>query len=386
MAARISRLATQLDAAVAAATNPIERRCREAERAALWARQGKLSQAQAVVDALRSEAAFQPMPLPDAWLAWADGVLAYYGDLGREAGVQLQAAHQLALDLAAKRPAARELAGLTAAWLALHTFSRHDPPHMAALIRRAFELSEVHHHAVRARASLAAAFAYHLAGQADQAQPWNDLSRRHAVADGDEAHLSALMFNQASARANQARLVHLFAQDNEQALARDIAQALMVAESVDRFDDGIGTAALRSLVPMLQARMLTAQGRWEDALAVFDARLEQALREGMGYEAPSLHADAAWCAWNLRREERCQAALAASQASLQASVDPDDQAMALARLAQVRHAMGHTAEADVLRQQARAALQTHSAHQQALIAALDGALADVAPALFKTRC
>lgn len=384
--ARSSRLATQLDAAVAAATNPIERRCRQAERAALWARQGKLEQAQAAIDALRGEAALQPLPLPDLWLAWAGSVLAYYRDLNHEASTQMDAVFRDALMLANTQPIARQVAALAAAWLALMAFMRKEPMRVAGLLREAFELSEVQDHAVRARASLATAFAYHFAGRADLAQPWHELSRRHGLALGDDAHLSALMHNQAALRVNAARLTHLFESGhNEQALANDIAQALMVAESVDRYDDSIGTAALRSLVPTLQAQMYTAQGRWEDALAVFDAHLENALNEGMGNQAPCLHADAAWCAWNLGRSQRCEAALAAAFAGLAADCDADDRAMALARLAQLRQAQGDAAEAERLRDQALAAFVKHRDHQRLMVAALEGALSKMAPALFKAR-
>jgi hypothetical protein len=386
MTVRTSRLAAQLDAAVAAASNPIERRSREAERVILWARQGKFDAAQAAVDALRAEAAFHPMPLPDAWLMLADGVLAYYRNLGREAGAQMQAAYDTALALVDKQPAARAVAALAAAWLALPVFARNDAPRMARLLRDAFDLSDAQQHAARARASLAAAFVYQLAGRADRAQAWQDLSRRHAVASGDETHLSALMHNQAALRVNLARLAHLFGDErSERALAQDIEQALVLTESVNRFDDGIGNPALRSLVPTLQAQMFTAQSRWEEALAVFDAHLEGALREGMGYQAPCLHADAAWCAWNLQRSDRCQAAMAAARAGLEGDCDADDRAMALARLAQLHKAMGDEAQAARCRQGAQVALDEHRAHQQALLTALDAALAGVAPETLRPR-
>ena len=138
-------------------------------------------------------------------------------------------------------------------------------------------------------------------------------------------------------------------------------------------------ASLRSLVPTLQAQMFTAQGRWAEALAVFDAHLEGALREGMGNQAACLHADAAWCAWNLQNLERCQAGIAAARAGLQDDCDADDRAMALARLAQVQAAMGDAQEAARCRQGAQAALDEHRNHQQALLTALDAALAGLPP-------
>lgn len=386
MSTRTSRLATQLDGAIAAASNPAERRCRQAERAALWARQGHLSQAHALLDTLRGQAALQPLPLVDAWLAWAEGVVGYYEDLDGAMGAQLARAHAQAQALARTQSAARPLLALTASWLALHIFTRDDPLRLASLLREAFEGSDELHHAARARAGLAAAFAYHFGGRPEAAQPWHELSRRHGVALGDDAHLSALMHNQASLRTNLARLAHLFGDSSdEQALGRDIAQAVLLVESVDRFDEGIGTAALRSLAPILRAQMLTAQGHWAEALSVFDEHLDRALREGMRGQAPCLQADAAWCAWHLKRFERCEAAVTAAQAGLGADCFPDDRAMALARLAQLSQAQGHADDAQRFREQAQAALKEHRAHQQALCDALDAALGDIAPALLKQR-
>ena len=46
-----------------------------------------------------------------------------------------------------------------------------------------------------------------------------------------------------------------------------VGHALMGAESIGHYDAGVGTASLGSLVPMLRAQVLTAQGRWAEALA-----------------------------------------------------------------------------------------------------------------------
>ena len=57
-----SRLLARLDAAIAAAANPIEAQCLRAERAGLLARQGQLEAAQAVIDELKTQLAWQPTP------------------------------------------------------------------------------------------------------------------------------------------------------------------------------------------------------------------------------------------------------------------------------------------------------------------------------------
>ena len=45
------------------------------------------------------------------------------------------------------------------------------------------------------------------------------------------------------------------------------------------YDAGIGTASLGSLVPMLRAQVLTAQGRWAEALEIYRKSIIQALAD-----------------------------------------------------------------------------------------------------------
>jgi hypothetical protein len=380
-ASRKSRYAVQLDAAVAAAGNPLERRCRQAERAALWARQGDMAAASQAIEALQGQAALQPLPLADGWLLWSEAVVSYYSNMARDAAALMESAHERAEALLRTQPAAQPLAAVTAAWLGSYVFTRDDPPRMAGLLRRAIELSDDQHHLARERAALGAAYAYLIAGRADLAQPWHSLSRRHGVTLGDEAHVSALMHNHAAMSVNAARMAHLFSDEAalQQSLANDMAQCLMMVESVDRFDDGIGSASLRSLVPMLQAQMVCAQGEWAQALALFDQHLPDAMEQGMATQAPTLHADMAWCAWQLGLHERSAQSAAWAQAALATPGDADDQALAWARLSQLARAQGQEGEALRCRQHAEAALKDHRAHQAAIGQALIAALQGIAP-------
>jgi len=193
-----SRLLARLDAAIAAAANPIEAQCLRAERAGLLARQGQLEAAQAVIDELNTQLAWQPNAPLRGWLALAEGLHGYYSALGRGAQTSIEQAYMLA-----QGPAAlKRLHAVAAAWLANMAFANDDMPRMAALVREALDTAQPEQHAARARAALVAGYAYHFAADNTHAQPWYEASRRHAIAEGDETHLSALMHNQAWMRAS----------------------------------------------------------------------------------------------------------------------------------------------------------------------------------------
>ena len=386
-----SRLQAKLEAAIAAAGNPIEARCLRAERAGLLARQGQLEAARAAIDELTTQLAWAPnLPLR-AWLALAEGLHGYYSALGRGAQQQVEQAYLLARD----GPSMPRLHALSAAWLANMAFANDDMPRMVALVHEALVTAAPDDHAARARAALVAGYAYHFAAASARAQPWYEASRRHAIAEGDETQLSALMHNQAWMRASQARLSLLFdATDGDArggievaasaasaAEAGDaVAHALMGAESIGHYDAGIGTASLGSLVPMLRAQVLTAQGRWDDALALFESHFEAARGDGLERLLPCLLADRAWCEWQSGKAAKAQALVAAAEQALVQECDTDDRAMAHARLAQVCDALGDASAAQRHRDAARRDHLTHRQQQQRIVVLLDEALAGLEPA------
>ncbi len=376
MTASRSRLLQRLDAAIAAAANPIEAQCLRAERAALLARQGQLEAAQTVIDELTTQLAWQPNVALRAWLALAEGLHGYYSALGREAQTSIQEAHELAKGVGTLV----RLQALAAAWLANMAFADDDMPRMAALVREALDKALPEHHGARARAALVAGYAYHFGGDNPRAQPWYEASRRHAIAEGDETHLSALMHNQAWMRASQARLALLFgAADSDAAQVEAVGHALMGAESIGHYDAGVGTASLGSLVPMLRAQVLTAQGRWLDALDLFETHFETALGEGLSRLSPGLLADRAWCEWHVGHARKAQALVGAAEQALAQRCDTDDRATATARLAQVCTALGDVAAAARHRETAHVQFKAHREQQRQIVALLDHALAGIDP-------
>jgi hypothetical protein len=374
-----SRLLATLEAAIRSAANPIEMQCLRAERAALLARQGQLERAQVVIGELNSQLAWQPHShLVRGWVALAEGLHGYYSVIGIGGHEQLELAYQLACE---SGPAGTRLRALTAAWLATLAFADEDAERTATLLREALDTAAPEHRSARARATLVAGYAYHFGGEGARAQPWYEASRRHAIADGDEAHLSALMHNQAWIRGAQVRMAMLFEGSAEGGETKAMAQALIGAESIGHYDAGIGTASLGSLVPMLRAQVLTAQGRWGEALNLFDANFDSALDEGLKRIVPCLLADRAWCEWNQGQADKARALAGAAEQALSDPIDADDRALALARLAQVREAFGESALAGRHREASQQLYAQHRQYQQRLVARLDEALAGLEPKL-----
>jgi hypothetical protein len=120
--------------------------------------------------------------------------------------------------------------------------------------------------------------------------------------------------------------------------------------------------------------VLTAQGRWGEALGLFATHFAPAMGEGLQRQAAGLLADRAWCEFNVGKSDAAAALAAAADQALAQPCDLDDRIVALARLAQLRGALGDAARAASLREESMRLLAQHRAQQAQIAALLDAAL------------
>ncbi len=367
MTAPRSRALARLDAAIAAAHAPVEQTCLMAERAGLLARLGRVDEAREALAGLRERQAQLVHPALSVWLALAEAMVEQQRQQPAAARDRIRRAH--ALSAAARE---RPLIALSAAWHAQADFTHGDAPAMARHVAEALQEAAADHHAARARASLVAAQAYHWAGQTEGATPWYQRAREHALAEGDDATLAALMMYRACIGGAQLCRAAVF----EPALvdAAAVREALLGAEASRNFDAHLGRSALRPRVAAIHARLLLVQGDAAGALAGFEALRPQA---GAQELSPLLQADKAWCLWQLgRKDDALTLAQVAEEAASEDAGD-DDRAALHGRLSQLFAALDQpqgAARHDEAAQAQRAAL---AERQQQLVTLLDEALRQV---------
>jgi hypothetical protein len=217
--------------------------------------------------------------------------------------------------------------------------------------------------AARARACLVAAQAYHWADRFDLAQPWYAQARQHATQEGDETLLSALMLNMSWLRAAQARRMAV----SGTADPAQVRQVLLGAESSDHFDQRIGIGSLHSLAPMLRALVLTLLDRYAEALELFTAHLDAALREGLGQRQCGPLAEMAWCRVNLGDAEGARSAALQAQHRIAESAGLDERAATHGRLSQIFTALNEPQSALPHRAQAQSDWACHGERQARLL-------------------
>lgn len=221
------------------------------------------------------------------------------------------------------------------------------------------------------RVATALASAWSLAAGEGAATPWYAWARQSAIAEGDDAGLAALLYNQTLMRALRIRHAALAGEPGE------APAVLLGLASIDRYDGAVGGSARADLTPLLRAQLLTVQGDHAEAAALLEAHLPAALAGGLARLGISLLADLAWCWTHTGQSLRARAL--ADQAAIEVQAedprhcDIDECAALHARLAQVYARLG---EAGLAARQAEAAAQARAqdaAQRQAWVERLDAA-------------
>jgi tetratricopeptide (TPR) repeat protein len=348
-----SRLLAQLAARIAAARDPVQAACLRAQRGIYLARQGKLQQAEAIVRALREEFGSRPNAEVTAWISLVEALNHFYSQPGPQALDRLKRAH--ALSRAMNHPL---LVPLCAAWLAHIEFNANRMEPMLQYAVEALRLAQPDHHATLARVSLVIADAFHYAGRFDLAKDWYAAVREHALADGDDAMISAMLHNVAALRANQVRLADAFGE----AQATEGKRALLELESTKNYDLGIGAAAWASFIPLVRAQLFVTEHRFAEAIPLYGEALEKNNRENLERRAACFYADRAWCHFKLGAINQAIADVEKACEFVQKAEDPDDRASTEARIAAI---LDETGEGERAAEHRRRAIQFRLEHSDA---------------------
>ena len=329
-----SRLAQKLDAEIAsAAAVPARAAVLQVQRAILWLRHGREAEARDELNRLQVRALVHPRVDLAAWLHLAEGLTAYFSAFGGGSRERVCRAHIMA-----------QAAGLTAlrsvcdAWLAQMAFVERDIDRLVTHAAAVLAAPADNGAACRVASSLG--MAWDLARDEAAASAWYAWGRRAASADGDDAGLAALLYNQMQMRALRIRHAALAGEPGE------APAVLLGVDSIGHFDDAVGGSARADLTPLLRAQLLTVQGDFAAAAALLEAHLPEAVAAGLARTGGSLLADLAWCWANTGDMTRARAM--ADQAAVEVLAedsphcDLDERAALHARLAQVYARLNET--------------------------------------------
>jgi tetratricopeptide (TPR) repeat protein len=120
----------------------------------------------------------------------------------------------------------------------------------------------------------------------------------------------------------------------------EVRRALMETESTKNYDIGIGTLSMAMLIPLMKAQLLATDGKYGEALEIFDEVLERDSPENLERRKACFYADRAWCHFQLGHMESAIADLECACERSTNPADPDDVASMHARIAEILNQLG----------------------------------------------
>ncbi len=354
-----SRLLATLNAQAVGTRDPVlwaKTVCRAASH---FARLGKSEEALTSIGVVRAQFGTELHHEVASWLMLAEGVLHYFQLQPRESYDRIRRAYGLALALKTESALPS-----CAAWMAHFEFNECLYEKMALHLEEALTLARQDDHQALGRAALIMADAYHLAGDYPLARPWYEKARLSAAAEGDDATLSAMLYNMAAYRASNAR----FADSFGIGAPKEAHRAAMETASSLHYDHAIGTLGMVFLLTMLRGLVLTVERKYAEALDIFLGIDLEKIPKRM---RATVLCDMAWCNLNLEAPDRAWSLAALAADKLADVADDDDIAYVASRISQVAAGCGRTGDAEKYRERAEVALAEHRLFQTALIARLN---------------
>jgi len=231
-------------------------------------------------------------------------------------------------------------------------------------------------HQARGRACLVLADTLQVAGSFELARPWYELTRQHAVAEGDQATLSAYLYNVAAFRTTNLRLAEAFSEVSPAELKR----ASMEANSSFTYDMAVGSLAFGTFWKVLHGQLLNISGEYSEAKILLDAiPLEQLVPR----DVPIVHCELGWCNLKLGNEDSSRRHFRESCSKLGLITESDDKANVLKRLSVLAQSFEMTEDAERYSAEAAQALDSHRAFQHSLMEKISPLIAQFPPPMKK---
>lgn len=274
-----------LNASIASAPVGTSLDCLRAERAAYLARLGETATAHEEVKKIQAENRGKADARLSILLNIADGLCHYYANMGIESRDRFLRAHALS-----KATNNTDLTSRAASWLALVAYGAYDFDMMEMYLDQSW-FSGRGDQSSKVRALLIVALTIHLANRFDLARQWYQRARYFAAEVEDSASMSAIMHNMTSiwsANRRNSTLGGIETEDKSK-------NALLSAISTANFDDLIGATSLPSFTPLIQAQILSIDGRSKEALELYEPHLGNLRIQSVPGWQKWLLADRAWC-------------------------------------------------------------------------------------------
>lgn len=253
----MSQLLLRIENELKTTANPILRGKLLAKRAGYFARIGKFAEARSIVNDLRSDFAEEKSGSVTTWIMLAEGLIHYYDKLNSEALDRVSRVQVLS-----KAMGDVELVAVASAWKAHFEFERSNFQTMSKSLEIALQFGGQDNHSALSRASMVLCDCHFLCGDRNNGQKWFLKSRDHALKDGDQASIEALLYNRVAFYLAWVRARNCF----DKISSDQLSLIRFELSSAKSFQNITRISALQNIIDLCDARLLTLEEKYEQAI------------------------------------------------------------------------------------------------------------------------
>lgn len=284
----MSPLVQRLEAKLAASVDEEAKSEIQAELAAYLARIGEIEESKSIVRKLRQSCGDGRFARTMIRIMIAEGISLFFEDFDIHSRDRIHRAYLLSSAFGTT-----DLGCLSAAWRMCIDFNRGAYSELADPIRFFANHSEQADDEAAARFSLAMADAFLYAGDRKQAIEWYERARRKAIDRGDQATISAIMYNRAVLTLSRLRVEALKGKVVDSEIEFVDAQ-LRSARNYGYIGE---TDSLTHLFDLADARVSMLKGRWTQAHERLGSLRRRGLEFGFSEQDAAIDADLALAAF-----------------------------------------------------------------------------------------
>ena len=252
---RLQRELAQLDDPVAAAET-------RARIAANLARLGRFDAARKAIDELRQIFGAGQSGRATVWIMLAEGLIQHYEDLSPTAIDRITRAQVLGVAMGYSTVIA-----LASAWKAHIEFETSNFSAMIGSLSLATQNVGEAEHDAQTRLAIVLSNSFMICGDRVQGQKWFMRGREHAVKNGDQASIEALLYNRVAFTLAWFRVLNC----GSGITAEELKRLRLEIDSARNLQDLTRITALANHVKLLDARLMILEGRYEDAIFALGA-------------------------------------------------------------------------------------------------------------------
>lgn len=306
---------SRIDSDIASAPNAGVRAESTARKATYLARIGEFASARSCLESLRLAYGRGTEPRVSISVMIAEGVLGFFESLTSSYRDRLMRANALS-----RAGGYSDLERLSAAWLAHADFSGGAYSRMEGHVRRCLLGSDCQQDEATMRAFITLADANLYVGRYSKASALYNRGRQLAVGLGDEATISAVIYNRAALKIARDRIATVLGLDDSEASQ---FQNLEV-QSAASFHSGAGHRSLGQLIDVLKARELMSRGQFDEAAVILQTLVDQDVRTAYVNDIQVVKAELADCLLQCGKESEAKELIEDIAFGAAGSLDPDD--------------------------------------------------------------